>query len=263
MIKRLVAVLLSMCLFASAAYAEGGGNVLDSIGDWFGQAWDDSSKWTEQAWNDSSEWAGQAWKDASGWTEQAWGDASKGMEQAWNDASPELEKIWGDVSDWATGVYNAATGSVSAWWIDTFKKVTETKDQAWAWIQSASEDVRAKIADAYTEIQNGSSDIGKLIKEVYTDLLKKLDLIDDDILKVLETLWVYAGQNGITIETLAKVLIPYLVQLIADYVLQQNGQISAFSVVLYLTGIMVEKRIGSEEEAQRMIDTLKETLNIQ
>ena len=263
MIKRLVAVLLSMCLFVSAAYAEDGGNVLDSIGDWFGQAWDDSSKWTEQAWNDSSEWAGQAWKDASGWAENAWGDASKWMEQAWNDASPELEKIWGNVSDWAAGVYNAATGTVSVWWMDTLKKVTETKDQAWGWIQSASEDVRANIADAYTRIQNVPSDVWKTIQEVYADLLKKLKLNDADIVKVLATVGLYAEQKGITVETLAKVLLPYLVQLIADYALTQGGQISAVAVVLYLTGIMVEKKIGSEEQAQQMIDTLKETLNIQ
>lgn len=278
LIKKLVAVLLSVCIFVSVAYAEVGENVLDSIGNWFGQAWEDSSKWaeqawedsskwTEQAWNDASKWVEQAWKDASAWLENAWGDASKWIEQVWNDASPKLIEIWGDVSTWATGVYNSVTESVSAWWIDTFKKVTETKDQAWSWIKSTSEDIRSKIVENYllllAKVQNGSSNGEKSKEEVYTDLLKKLNLNDADIVKVLQTIKVYADQNGITVESLEEIMLPYLVQLIEDASLAQNGQIPAIAVAQYLTGIMVEEGIGSEEDAQRMINTLKETLNIQ
>lgn len=267
LIKKLVAVLLSVCIFVSVAYAEDSENVLDSIGNWFGQAWEDSSKWAEQAWDDASKWAEQAWKDAHAWLENAWGDASKWIEQMWNDASPKLNEIWGDVSSWATGVYNSVTGDVSAWWTETFKKVTEAKDQAWGWIKSTSEDVRAKIIEKYLELfskgQNGSSDSDKTMEEEYTDLLKKLNLNDDDVVKIMETIKVYADQNGIAVETLEEIMLPYLVMLIEDASLAQNGQIPAIAVAQYLTGIMVEEGIGSEEDAQRMINTLKEALNIQ
>ena len=103
----------------------------------------------------------------------------------------------------------------------------------------------------------------KTIKEVYTDLLSKLNLNDEDIVKVLETIRVYAEQYGITVETIGKIILPYLVQLIADYVLAQDGQIPAIAVAQYLTGIMVKEEIDTEEEAQRMINMLKGILNIQ
>ena len=85
-VKRTTAVLLSFCLMVSCAYAESGGDVLESIGGWFSQAWEDTSKWAEQALDDASKWAEEVWKDAPAWIENAWGDASKWIEQAWNKA---------------------------------------------------------------------------------------------------------------------------------------------------------------------------------
>ncbi|MBR3334617.1 MAG: hypothetical protein IKG23_10035 [Clostridia bacterium] len=265
-VKWTTAVLLSLCLMVSCAYAESGGDVLESIGGWFSQAWEDTSKWAEQALDDASKWAEEVWKDAPAWIENAWGDASKWIEQAWNKAFPKLTEIWGDVSGWADGVYNSVTETVSAWWPDTFRKVTEAKDKAWGWIQSASEEVRTKITEKYLQLlsEEGKeeSDGGKPTEEACRDLLKKLNLSDDDIGKVLETVRVYADQNGISVETLEQIMLPYLVQLAEDASSSQDGQIPAIAVAQYLTGIMVEKGIGTEEDARRMVNILKETLNI-
>ncbi len=276
--KRFAAFLLSLCLFVSFAAAEEEGSAPEGIGSWFRQAWQDASAWTEQAWDeasawteqaldDASKWAEQAWKDAPEWLQTAWGDASGWVEQAWNEASPELQKIWGDVSTWASGVYDSVSGNASAWWAETFRKVTEAKDKAWKWIDSASENVRKKIAEKYLEahsgIQNEVSEAGETMEQIYTDLLKKLNLNEEDIGRVLDTIKAYADQRGISAESVEQIMLPYLVQLAEDGSAAQNGQIPAIAVAQYLTGIMVEEGIGTEEDAQRMISTLKETLNIQ
>ena len=101
------------------------------------------------------------------------------------------------------------------------------------------------------------------MEEAFTDLLKKLNLEDDDIRKILETVRAYAAEKGISEESLEQIMLPYLVQLAEDGSKAQNGQIPAIAVAQYLTGLMTEKGIGTEEDAQRMINTLKETLNIQ
>jgi len=265
--KRLIALLLSLCLCVSFAHAEESGSIFDDIGSWFSQAWEDSSKWVEQAWGDASKWVDQAWKDAPAWLETAWGDASKWVEQAWKDSSEWAVSIWGDVSTWASGTFQSASGSVSAWWTETFKKVTEAKDQTWGWIRSASGSVRAKIIDIYLKVTAGerkdSPDAGQTMDEVYTDLLKKLNLNDEDTGKVLETIGVYAERNGMSVDSVEQIMLPYLVQLVEDSSLAKNGQIPAIAVAQFLTGIMVEEKIGTEEDAQRMIHTLKETLDIQ
>ena len=49
-VKRIVTTVLAFCLLLSTAFAEGqNGNVLDDIGGWFSQAWQDSSEWVSQA----------------------------------------------------------------------------------------------------------------------------------------------------------------------------------------------------------------------
>ena len=277
-IRRFAALLLCLCLCGTFAYAEEEGNVRDDIGSWLAQTWKDASawteqaldgasKWTEQAWNDASKWAEQAWKDAPAWLETAWGDASGWIEQTWNDASPRLSEIWGDVSARAAELYSSVSDNASAWWADTFRKVTEAKDQAWSWIDSASREMRAKISEKYQEVLSGnrkdSSETEKTVEEAFTDLLKKLNLEDDDIRKILETVRAYAAEKGISEESLEQIMLPYLVQLAEDGSKAQNGQIPAIAVAQYLTGIMVRENIGTEEDAQRMINTLKETLNIQ
>ena len=266
--KRIIAVFLILCcLINTFACAESGGGLLDGIGSWFSRAWEDTSKWVEQAWKDTSEWAEQAWKDASAWFSGAWGDASEWIEQAWKEVSPKLNEIWGDVSAWAAGTYESVSGSVSAWWADTFKDVTEAKDRAWGWIRETSADLGTQAAGKYQEvvslIQNGSTEAGESVEEVFADLLKKLKLNDGDISKVLDTVKVYAQQREIAVESVEKVMLPYLVQLTEDGSKAQNGQIPAVAVAQYLTGIMVEEGIGTEEDAQRMLNTMKETLNVQ
>jgi len=250
--KRLIALILVSCLFISVACAEEeqGGSVLDAIGGWFGQAWEDSSKWVSQAWT-----------DASSWVSNAWGDASKWVGQAWNDSATWATGIWGDVSTWAVDT----SDSVSAWWTETFNSVSGAKDETWSWINKEQKDLHdelvKKYKDAILSAQSGASSAGEELQKAYAELLGKLKLNDTDISKVIDTIKAYAAEKGITAESMEQILLPYLMKLVEDSTAAGNGKIPAIAVAQYLTGIAERLGISNEEQAQLLITGLDEILN--
>jgi len=241
-IKRFIALLLVSCLAFSSACAEGGGSLWDSIGSWFSQAW----------------------KDVSDWVSNAWGDASKWIDQAWKDASPWLTDIWGDVSTWAAQTYDSASKAVSAWWTQTFNTVTAATGNAWSWINKENLAVHAMLAERYKDIlasaRDGAGSAEEDINAAYGELMKKLDLNDEDIAKVMETITAYAEEKGISASSMKKIMLPYLAQLTADSEGKEDGQIPALAVAQYLTGIVEKLGIGNEDQARQLINSLDELL---
>lgn len=252
--KRIVVLLLALSMSCSAALAEEEQpkTVWDSIGGWFGQAWEDASGWVSQA-----------WKDASKWVEGAWGDASKWVEQAWNDSSEWVTDIWGDVSTWVSETYESASGSIGAWWAETFITVTETASNPWSWLVEETATLHpeslASLSNVKEAIMANDGDSETRVKATFTAMLKVLKLNDEDSQRVWETIEAYANQKGISKLAASKLALPYLFQLTIDSVESQDG-IPAIAVAQYLTAIVEKLNISSTDDADQLIDQLNEAL---
>ena len=253
--KRFVTLLLILCVLLTSVTAEEEQQktVWDSIGGWFGQAW-----------NDTSGWVSQAWSDASGWVEGAWGDASKWVEQAWDDSSEWVTDIWGDVSTWAVDTYESASGSIGAWWSETFNNVTETTNNPWKWLSEESakfrRDDRIIISDIREAVISTDGDTEVKVKAIFTKMLKSLELNDEDSQKVWNTVESYAKQKGISQLAAAKLALPYLLQLTIDST-EAQGSIPAIAIAQYLTAIIEKLNIDSTDSANELITRLNETLD--
>ncbi len=264
--KRFISILLVLCLVSPSALAEEEQqkSVWDSIGGWFDQAAEDTADWASQAWEDTSGWVSQAWTDASNWVEGAWGDASQWVEQAWNDSSGWVTDIWGDVSSWANETIESASGSIGAWWAQTFNTVTETSSNPWKWLADESttfqpEDL-ATLSKIKEAIMSSDSDAEAKVKTIFTALLKTLKLSDEDSQKVWDTVESYANQKGISKLAATKLALPYLLQLTIDSSESQDS-IPAIAIAQYLTAIIEKLSVNSTDSANALIDQLNEVLS--
>ena len=240
-IKRLVSLVLAVCLISSFAFAEE--EKKGSVLDWFGNVW-----------NDTKSLAGSTWEDTSKW-----------VQETWDTSSEWVTGIWGDASTWVSDQYDAASGTVSNWWVGVFDSVTGAANNAWEWIgnetQSFKDTVSEKYNEVTTSVQKGLSDAGTAVSNVYTELLKTLKLDDIDIGKVLETIREYALKIGIPAVTLALYLLPYLIKLVAES--NATGKtIPAIVVAQFLTSIVRKMGVESEDQTQLLVDKLMVLLGI-
>ena len=263
-LKRTLALCLVLCLFSSFAYAEGekeGGSVLD----WLKQAWEDTSAWAVGTWDDASKWVGQAWVDSSTWASGAWSDASEWIAHAWDDSTTWVTDIWGEASNWVSDTYGSVSDSVSKWWVETFAAVTKTKDNIWGWIGEQSQQLRLTLKEEYGKaimaLQEGVSSAGESIQNACIELLKKMNLDMVDILKILETITVYAGKIGIPSELVEGIMLPYLVKLAEDSGMMEKP-IPAIETAQFLIGVFEEIGVTTGEQAQELVNSLAETLMI-
>lgn len=253
--KRFFAVLLigSMMFSMAAAEEEEHKSVLDSIGGWFGQAWEDTSGWVSQAWS-----------DASKWVEGAWGDSSKWVEQAWNDSSKWATDIWGDVSTWASETYESASGSIGAWWAEAFNTVTETTSNPWEWLTAEAKTLQPEalktLSDVKEAAMSNGSDAEDKVKATFFSMLKTLKLNNEDSEKVWNTMEAYANQKGISKMAASKLALPYLFQLTIDSAETQEG-IPAIAIAQYLTAIVEKLNVSTTEAAGQLVDQLNEVLS--
>lgn len=276
-IRRFAAFVVALCLMVSFAHAEDKKNsVVDAINEWLVPALDDASEWVSQAWDDASEvagsawsnaseWAGSAWKDVKSWTQAAWGDASEWIGQAWSDTSSWVTDNWGGFSAWASELYRSASGTVNAWWVSTFDSVTKAGKNAWDWVQEQTPGVKEFLVEKYNEVsdsaQKGLSDAEETLRNIFTDLLKELNISQSDILKTLKTILDYAKSKGISVVSLEKVLLPYMVRLAVESKMPENGPIPPVAVAQFLTGVIEKTGINSEGQATEFLLNLAAGLN--
>lgn len=253
--KRFFAVLLIFFMVFPHAKAEKEEqkSVLDSIGGWFGQAWEDTSGWVSHAWS-----------DASKWVQGAWGDASQWVEQAWNESSQWATEIWGDVSTWASETYESASGSIGAWWADTFNTVTETASNPWEWLAEGTKTLQPEAVKTLSTVKeavmSNDSDAETKVKTTFTAMLKALKQNDEDSQKVWDTVAAYAIQKGISKLTVVKLVLPYLFQLTIDSAEAQDG-IPAIAIAQYLTAIVEKLNVNTTDMAEQLVGQLNEVLN--
>ena len=245
-------VLICTCIPSGLAEEQKSG-FLDSVGSFFSGAWSDVSQFAEGA-----------WKDVSGWVEGAWGDASKWVEQAWNDSSTWAVGIWGDVSTWAVDTYNSASGSVTAWWTETFNHVTEKTNDAWNWFMDESDKLQKEHQEKLQNLQDAVAATGEnaqsKVKEAFMNLLKQLNLNDADAEKVWKTIEAYAKEKGISTLSAAKIALPFLMQLAIDSQSENTG-IPAIAIAQYLTGVVEKLGVNNEAGAEELISQLNQILN--
>ena len=86
-----------------------------------------------------------------------------------------------------------------------------------------------------------------------------LDMVD--ILKILETITVYAGKIGIPSELVEGIMLPYLVKLAEDSGMMEKP-IPAIETAQFLIGVFEEIGVTTGEQAQELVNSLAETLMI-
>lgn len=252
--KRISVLLLAIMLIFTYAHAEEEEpkSVWNNIGSFFSNTW-----------SSVSDFAGNAWNGAAQWIEGAWGDTSKWVEQAWNDTSTWAVDIWGDASTWVVETYESASGTVSAWWAQTFNTVTDNVENKWAWL--AEEKTRLQVqygpvVENLKAVVNSSGEAEKQeVQQVFDELLSRLGLDEGNKQKVWDTMKAYAEQKGISESAMEKLVLPYLLQLVIDS--EGTGDsIPAIAVAQYLTGVVEKLGVSSNEDAFALIDQLRETL---
>ncbi len=250
--KRFVSILVALCLFFSVAFAEG--EQPESV-------WDSIGGWLDQAWKDASDWFSEAWPDAAKWVEGAWGDASKWVKQAWNDSSSWVTDIWGDVSTWANEAYESASDAAGAWWVETFNTITRATNEPWKWLVEESATLRAEARTVLSGFKTAViGDSEKAVKAIFNEMLRKLELSEEDSQKVWDTVEAYAKQKGISQLSAAKLALPYLLQLTIDREESQDP-VPAIAIAQYLTGIIEKLNVNSADSANELVDQLKEALD--
>ena len=239
--KRFLGILICLCLLVtSISFAEEQKEpgFFESVGNWFGQAWDDTSSWVSQAWTDSTTWVSNAW-----------GDASKWVSQAWNDSSKWVSDIWGDVSTWASD----SIDSVGVWWEETFNKSVSI-DESWMLddaVGLAFNNLRKYLFDVKVNAaQGGETEVKVSVHDLLAQLLSKLKLSEADIDKVFETIKAYSESKGISVDAMEAIMLPYLLQLANDSETIGNVNIPAIAVAQYLTGVVEKLGVKNEQEAQ-------------
>ena len=233
-LKRVVAVILMLCFVMNVAVAEEQNkNVLQSVGDWFGQAWEDSSKWVTQAWDDSSKWVGQAWEDSTKWVGQAWEDSSKWVGQAWNDSSAWVAGNWSEFVIWLK---------------------TVTYDNPYSWIRDMVLEEGILAYDEFVSIREfvSTNPDSAAIKAKCYDLLSELSLLNEE----KEVLWdlfsKWAEEHKVTTEQVALLSIPFIERLNikGEEAFGKDIDITGIAIAQYLITILETMKINSHEDAE-------------
>jgi len=261
-IKRFIAITLVICLVSSFAFAE---EEQGSVLDWLRNAWEDTKTWAGDTLDEAKQVSGDLWDSVKSWIGEKWGSASEWVEKTWNSSSDWITNIWGDASTWVTDTYNSVSESVGAWWIDVFNTVTEKTDKAMEWVGNESEAFKSMLSEKYKDISTAAGDsianAGESIKKTYDDLLKKLNLEDVDIEKILETIRQYAAMINVSAETVATALLPYLVKLVIESTVTGKS-IPAVAVAMFLTAVVNKMDITTAEQAQQVVNGFVERLGI-
>jgi len=244
--KRIVALVLAVCLCASFAFAE-----------------DEKEEKEEK--KSVTEKMTEAWNDTKSWVGDAWGHASEWVTDTWNSGSEWVTDVWGDASTWVSENYDSAAKSVSSWWTGMIDAAGSKANNAWKWIGQESQAFVSTVSEKYEDIraaaQKGLTEAGDSIKKVYEDLLKKLNLDDIDIAKILETIKTYAAKIGVSSAKVAIILLPYVVKTVNESI-TTGKSIPAIVVAQLLTAVANELELNKEGQADLLIEKLVEALGI-
>ena len=244
--KRFLSIIVCICLLIpsfGAAEAENEPGFFESLG-----------VCADQAWKDASAWALHAWKDARGWMDQAWGDSAEWIERAWNESSAWVKDIWGDVSAWAAEKYDTVSGSVRAWWEETFRK-TAAIDEALLSDEKAGQtfdSLRTSLLEYKASLAaEGIPDANITVHDYSVHLLKELKLDDTNIERIYETVQAYAESKGLPAGDVEAIMLPYLLQLTLDGITVGSVMnIPAVAAAQYLTGVFEKLGVHNDEDAR-------------
>ena len=214
----------------------------------------------KDAWSDITGWAGNTWNNVSSGLDAFWGEASGWINNVWNDSAKWLTDIWGDASAWASD----AGENVNAWWNKTFETVTEKVEEGWSWLKDTSKELAEKSREKYEQIREALCSVGDNaldeVKAEFFDLLKPMEISEEDSEKIWSTLMAYADEKGISRLSVAKLALPYLLELSADKS-EQDESISAVTIAQYLTGALETLEISNDEGAEKLVKQMNEALD--
>lgn len=257
MFKRIVSLVLATVISVSligGAAAEGKKSFWDSLG-----------SFVESVLNEDTGWASDLLEEAKTWVGDNWGEASEWVSKAWGESSDWVTSIWGDASEWAAENLPGATEALSEWLTGVFEEVTGKTGNVWSWIGTASKtfDTKGKklLDDVRSVITDTEGKTEEKVRSVFESILNEFDLAREDVERVWETVKAYAKEKGLAFVKLAKMMLPYLLQLKEEQTREGNTSVPAVLISQYLTGIMEKLGVDSEETAQSLLDQLEEMLN--
>ena len=116
-ISILLILLVSLSMFAVLAEEEKkDGNVIDSIGGFFSDTWDDATKFAGQAVEIVGEKAGDAWDGVSGAAGDAWNYVSGAADETWNGISQFATTQWDNLSEGASKTWESVSKTAGDAW---------------------------------------------------------------------------------------------------------------------------------------------------
>lgn len=250
-VKRFLSFFMVLCMLTSVAFGE---SVLNSIGNWFGQAAEDTANWTSQAWEDTTAWTTQAWDDASAWTAQAWEDVSQWTAQAWEDSSKWVSQAWADSTNWtATNWDNFII------WVNTV-----ISGDPYSWMKDVILDNGILAYDQYVEVRSflNSDPSLEQIHRKYDDILSELSLLNEDKVILWNMLEQWSEEKGLSLEQTSKLALPFLVRLLieGEPVIGEGTTFSGPVVGQYIMMILDAMNLDSRDTANMRLKILHASL---
>lgn len=216
-----------------------------------------ASKLAEK-WNSTRE-------EAASWISETWGSLSKQIDQLWNDSTGWASSVWSDVSTWAEDKWNRSADTLSAWWVNAFNRVTEKKEKAWSWLAEKADALRQKKQELFEAMRKavGEEDdaSAKGTRDAFVMIMDAFDIQAFDIDRVWHTIELYAEKKGFTTASTAKIMLPALLDLQEVHEEESDEELPAIIIAQYLTGVVDNMDLQTEEDAKAYVQLLNDTLN--
>ena len=265
--RRIVCILLSICLlFSSAIAEESPTNVLDSIGGWFSQAAEDTADWASQAWEDTTNWAAQSWDDVSSWTANTWGDISTWTIQAWHDVSSWTVQAWTDSTKWVEQTWNSSAAWVTANWDHFIVWVNKiASGDPYAWMQDSILNTGILAYDNYVSLRTflATDPDPNQIRHQYETVLLDLSCLAEDTDILWNMLQQWAESKSLSVDKITTLGLPYLIRLKSEgeSAIGENVLFSGPVVAQYLITILETLSVETDADADMKIKILKSSLD--
>lgn len=207
-----------------------------------------------------------AQEKAASWISETWGSVAKRIDRVWNDSTDWASTVWSDVSTWAEDTWNRSADTLSAWWVSAFNRVTEKKEKVWSWLAEKADTLRQKkqaLFEAMKKAIGEEDSSASSTRDAFVLMMDAFGIQTFDIDRVWHTIELYAEKKGFTTASTAKLMLPSLLELedAREAQAENDEEIPAIIIAQYLTGVVDNMELQTEEEARACVQLLNETLN--
>lgn len=211
--KRVLAMLLTICLLVSCGSAA-------AEGSWLKDIWKETKEAAGEIWDETKEAAGELWDETKDTAGELWTGTKEFAGELWSGAKDAAQELWIEVKETAGELWRDIEPELRDAWDEAMEGIRELWSDVKAESVRLAKAVKEKLPEIYDKVKiwltATGRDAAELLENGIREVCSRAGVTREDIDTVLETALEYAGMAGVALADVLKIVLCSVLSLVTD-----------------------------------------------